>query len=88
MPKLSRFFGIEIEIRSRETNHRLPHFHATYGDDEISIAIQTLEVLAGKFNQRALALVIEWTILHRAELQLAWDEIRAGRKPQQIEGLK
>jgi len=88
MPKLSRFFGIEIEIRSRETNHRLPHFHATYGDDEVSIAIGTLEVLAGKLNTRAFGLVIEWAILHRAELQQGWIDIQAGRKPQQIKGLE
>jgi hypothetical protein len=54
MPKLSVFYGIEISIRAREANHRLPHFHAAYADGEISIAIVTLEVLAGKIKRRAL----------------------------------
>ena len=87
MPKLSIFYGIEISIRSWEANHRLPHFHATYAEGEISISIVTLEVLAGKIERRALALVMEWAASHRAELQQAWNDIRAGRVPQKIEPL-
>lgn len=55
MPKLSKFFGIEISIRTRETPHHRPHFHARYAGEEVSIAIDTLEVLAGLVQQRALA---------------------------------
>jgi len=88
MPKLSQFFGIEIIIRTGENSHFLPHFHAIYGDEEISVAIGTLEILAGNMNRRALALVIEWAIQHRPELQAAWDDLKAGRKPRNIEPLR
>jgi hypothetical protein len=88
MPRLSQFFGIEIILRPRETCHWLPHFHAIYGDEEVSIGISTLEVLAGQMNRRALALVIEWAFQHRPELQAAWDDLKAGRKPKQIEPLR
>ena len=57
MPKLSEFFGIQISIRTRERPHRLPHFHARYGAESVSIAIETLEVLAGNIERRALAMV-------------------------------
>ena len=88
MPKLSQFFGIDIILRSREDPHVRAHFHARYGDEEVSIAIGTLEILAGKMNRRALALVVEWAILHRPELQAAWDDLKAGRKPRNIEPLR
>jgi hypothetical protein len=88
MPKLSEFYGIEIILRSGENSHFLSHFHAVYGDEEISVAIGTLEILAGKMNRRALALVIEWAIQHRPELQAAWDDLKGGRKPNKIEPLR
>jgi hypothetical protein len=88
MPKLSHFFGIDIVLWTREDPHQLAHFHAVYGDEEVSIAIGTLEILAGKMNRRALALVIEWAIQHRPELLAAWDDLKAGRKPNKIEPLR
>jgi hypothetical protein len=88
MPKVSQFFGVDIILRSREDPHFRAHFHARYGDEEVSIAIGTLEILAGKMNRRALALVVEWAIQHRPELQAAWDDLKAGRKPRKIEPLR
>jgi len=88
MPKVSQFFGIDIILRSREDPNYLAHFHARYGDEEVSIAIETLAVLAGKMNPRALALVIEWAFQHRPELQQAWDDLKAGRSPRKIEPLR
>jgi len=37
-----------------------PHFHARYGDDEASIDIEDLAVIAGRIPPRALRLVVEW----------------------------
>ena len=88
MPKISEFFGIEIIIRPREDSRHLPHFHAVYGDDEVSVEIRTLQVLAGKMSSRPLAMVIEWAFQHRPEIQAAWDEVQAGRKPDKIEPLR
>ena len=87
MPKLSEFFGIKITLRPGEAPHRLPHFHAQYGGEKVSLAIGTLEVLAGKMNPRALGLVIEWAFQHRPELHAAWEDLKAGRAPRKIEPL-
>jgi hypothetical protein len=87
MPKLSEFFGIEILLRPREDSRHVPHFHAVYGDEEVSIEIATLQVLAGRMSNRPLALVIEWAFQHRPEIQAAWDAAKAGRKPNKIEPL-
>ncbi len=39
MPELSRFLGIVIGMFYRE--HGVPHFHAVYGEHEISVEIET-----------------------------------------------
>jgi hypothetical protein len=87
MPKLSRFYGIEISIRAREANHPRAHFHAAYGEFEASIAIGDSAILAGWLPARAMEMVLAWAALHRVELQAAWEALRAGRIPAKIEPL-
>ena len=69
MPELSRFLGIVIYMYYRE--HAPPHFHAEYGEFEITVDIET-GVVTGKFPRRALNLVLEWYSLHKAELSENW----------------
>ena len=75
MPVISRFLGIAISILYRD--HEPPHFHATYGEFEISISIRD-GVVHGDFPRRARALVLEWLELHRDELLGDWDRARRG----------
>jgi len=77
MPELSRFLGIVICMYYRE--HPPPHFHAEYGEFEITVEIDT-GVVTGKFPRRALHLVLEWYALHRAELAENWFLAR-GKSP-------
>ena len=86
MPTVSQFFGILIQMFWRE--HAPPHFHALYAEDEALIDIRTLEVLAGRLPRRALALVLEWAVLHRAELMEDWELCRQKRLPRRIEPLE
>jgi len=65
-PAISTFFGIVIEMFWRE--HGPPHFHATYAEHEATIAIETLDVLAGDLPRRAKGLVLEWAEEHRDAL--------------------
>jgi len=74
MPEISRFFG--IIIRMYFNDHLPPHFHAHYGEHQIEITIETLEVLKGKLPSRALGLVLEWASLHRDELRTDWERAR------------
>jgi len=62
MPEISRFLGIVIRMYLRE--HYPAHFHAEYGEYEITIDIET-GVVIGKFPKRALRIVLEWYDLHR-----------------------
>ena len=52
MPEISRFFGIVIGMFYRD--HEPAHFHARYGDHEITVAIEDGTV-TGVFPRRALA---------------------------------
>ena len=48
-------------------DHPLPHFHAKYGNYEITVEIETGVVL-GEFPKRALRAVLEWLDEHKMEL--------------------
>ena len=69
MPELSRFLGIVIFMHYRD--HAPPHFHAAYGEFEITVDINTGEI-NGRFPRRALLLVLEWYSLHKMELRANW----------------
>ena len=69
MPEISRFLGIVIRMYYRD--HAPPHFHAEYGEHEITVEIET-GVVEGRFPRRALAAVLEWYELHRDELAENW----------------
>ena len=70
MPRLSEFFGIVIAMYYAD--HAPPHFHARYGEHEALVALGSLRAMRGWLPPRALALVVEWASLHRAELEADW----------------
>lgn len=86
MPEISRFFGVIIKMFYND--HLPAHFHAEYGEHEALIEIDTLAVYRGELPRRALALVLEWAALHRAELKQDWELARDGRSPERIEPLE
>jgi hypothetical protein len=60
------------------SDHEPAHFHAIYGEDEVLIEIETLALYRGTLPRRALALVLEWAVIHRDELRRDWQRARAG----------
>ena len=52
-------------------DHAPPHFHAEYGEFEITVEIRS-GVVTGKFPRRALNLVMEWHSLDKVELAEDW----------------
>ncbi|MFZ4558535.1 MAG: DUF4160 domain-containing protein, partial [Pseudanabaena sp.] len=73
MPVISRFLGIAIYIYWND--HLPPHYHAKYGEYEITIEIET-GVVTGSFPKRALRHVLEWHDLHQSELMANWELCR------------
>ena len=82
MPTICYFYGIVIQMFWND--HAPPHFHALYGDEEAIVSIETLAVLRGRLSRRALALVLEWAEVHRAELMEDWELCRSRRTPKKI----
>lgn len=67
--------------------HSPPHFHAVYGEYQITVDIQT-GVVHGDFPKRALRFVLEWLDLHKDELMNDWESIQAGRPVTKISPLE
>lgn len=86
MPRISAFFGIIIAMYFND--HAPPHFHAVYQGQEAQISIESLEILRGSLPRRALALVLEWAVLHRNELRQNWEKARLGVPLDPVEPLE
>jgi hypothetical protein len=82
VPEISRFFG--IVIRMNYDDHEPPHFHAEYAGSRAAIDIRSLSVLRGELSGRVLGLVIEWAVMHQAELESDWELARRQLPPHKI----
>ena len=72
-----------------EIHHRgRPHFHATYADDEATIDIESLTIIAGDLPPRGQRLVTEWARAHQAELRDDWARARRNEPLQPIDPLR
>jgi len=85
MPIICRFLGIVISMYWDD--HSPPHFHAKYGEYEITVTILT-GVVEGSFPRRALRHVLEWYELHKDELMEDWELCRRSEMPNPIEPLE
>lgn len=68
-------------------DHPPPHFHAVYGEYQITVDIPS-GVIHGDFPKRAVRLVLEWLDLHKPELLENWDLVQAGRQARRIQPLE
>ncbi len=85
MPEISRFLGIVIAMYYDD--HVPPHFHAKYGEFEITVDIAS-GAIQGHFPRRALKHVLEWYELHQNELREDWDLARERRPLRRIAPLE
>ena len=69
-------------------DHAPPHLHALYGEYEVLVDIKTFKIMKGKMPRRALALILEWAYLHRAELLEDWNLCKQNQTPKKIPPLK
>lgn len=70
VPTICMFRGIKIFMNWND--HRPPHFHATYGGDEVLVSIGDIEVLEGDFPNKQLKMLLGWAALHQDELMENW----------------
>ena len=85
MPEICRFLGIVIRMYFRD--HMPPHFHAEYGEHEITVEINN-GIVEGRFPSRALSAVLDWYNLHQDELAENWELARQEQPLNRIEPLE
>lgn len=85
MPEISRFLGVVVRMHYRD--HAPPHFHAEYGDHEITIDILT-GMVNGSFPRRALVAVLDWYTMHQQDLLENWNLARRELPLRAIEPLE
>ena len=85
MPEISRFLGIVISIYYNE--HNPPHFHAQYGEFQITIEIES-GIVVGKFPRRALEAVLDWYEIYKKELMIDWELAIKGKPLNKINPLE
>ena len=53
--------------------HQPPHFHASYGGEEVLVSIRELEVLEGSMPGKQLKMLLGWAAFHQEELLENWE---------------
>ena len=79
MTTLHRARNWKIQVFGRE--HGVPHFHVRTPDAAAVVAIDTLTVLSGSVDAKALEEARSWAAPHRAELMAEWRRLNP-EKPQ------
>jgi hypothetical protein len=53
--------------------HPPPHFHAIYGEYNVLVSIESLDIIEGDLPSRAQKLVLEWASLYQQDLLQMWN---------------
>ena len=85
MPEISRFLGIVIRMYYRD--HAPPHFHAEYGEYEVTVEIDR-GIVSGRFPRRALSAVLDWYGLNKCALAENWELARREQPLNRIDPLE
>ena len=89
MPAISMFYGIIVYMYFVDNKqHRLPHIHVRYQNDEVIVAIPDGEVLEGDIPKSKMKLLQAWIELHKDELTADWALAVSGQQPYKIEPLR
>jgi hypothetical protein len=88
MPTLSMFYGILIKMNWKDIGqHKMPHFHAIYGDCEAVFGLDG-EIVAGEFPARQSSFVKSWALIHEDDLKADWELAKNGEETFRIEPLR
>jgi hypothetical protein len=85
VPEISRFYGIIVFMNFND--HEPAHFHARYGDQEVTVEIVAGSV-RGYMSKRALRMLFEWSEIHQQELMENWNLARQRRQLRPIPPLQ
>jgi hypothetical protein len=89
MPVISMFYGIIVSMYFVDNKqHKMPHIHVKYQDNEAVISIPDGEILEGSLPPSKIRLVMAWVEIHREELMADWELAVSGQQPYKIEPLR
>lgn len=89
MPVISMFYGILVSMYFLDNRqHKAPHIHVRYQDDEAVYSIPDGELLAGSIPRAKARLVQAWIEIHRDDLMADWQLAASGQQPHKIEPLR
>lgn len=81
MPTISFFYGIIIVMYFRNKEHNPPHIHAITQDFDAPFLIETGELMEGEFPNKAKAMVKEFILKYRDELEEMWETEKYKKLP-------
>lgn len=83
------FYGIIISMYFLDNKqHKLPHIHVKYQENEAVVSIVNGEILEGNIPQNKMKLLQAWIELHKEELVADWELAVSGEQPYKIDPLK
>ena len=89
MPAISMFYGIIVYMYFHDNRqHKVPHIHVKYQNDEVVIKIPDGVVLEGKIPPAKMKLVAAWIELHQDELMADWQLAIQGQQLFKIDPLR
>ena len=89
MPAISMFYGIIVYMYYMDNKqHKLPHIHVKYQEDEVVVGLPNGEVLEGNIPNTKMKLLQAWIELHKDELLADWELAASGQQPYKIDPLR
>jgi len=89
MAVISMFYGIIVSMYYLDNRqHRVPHIHIKYQEQEAVISIPQGELLEGKLKSNKMKLLQAWIEIHQEELMADWELAMHGENVFKIEPLK
>lgn len=82
MPRLCHFDGIIITMDYM--GHNPPHFHANYGEFDITVAIPSFRFKGSGFPTPKKRILLRWAEDNLEKLMECWEYASNGRKPPKI----
>ena len=89
MPAISMFYGLIVYMYFMDDRqHKLPHIHVKYQEDEVIVSIPEGGVLEGGIPASKMKLLQAWIELHKDELLADWELARTGQQLFKIDPLR
>ncbi|MDD3450523.1 DUF4160 domain-containing protein [Sulfurimonas sp.] len=89
MAIISMFYGIIISMYYFDNKqHKIPHIHVKYQDEEAVFSIPNGEILEGTMKSSKRKLVVAWIEIHQDELMADWELAINGEEIFKIDPLK